>query len=137
MSDEYDEDVERFEKTQQKLSEALAELDRRVAAGGDEAERLRLLTETLHQLDALREFIIRDLGTVVGNLQRVETGLGSVGEYVTHQRDAVNDLSATLAALVDVLIENEVIGSEDLLEKKNELLNSADTIPVDPDEKSN
>jgi hypothetical protein len=79
----------------------------------------------LRILDDLREFIIRDLGTVVNNLQRVENGVNQLSEYVNGQRESLNDISVTLAAVVDMLIHNGALDSDALMEKKNEILASA------------
>jgi hypothetical protein len=125
MADPFDEDVARFEAAQKNLTATLEALERLSPGAGAEAERHRLLLSALRTLDELREFIIRDLGTVVGNLQRVESGLGQLSEFVNGQRESLNDVSVTLAAVVDMLLTAGVLDSDALVEKKGELLATA------------
>jgi hypothetical protein len=107
------------------LSAALEALGRLTPGADNEPERHQLLIDALRILDELREFIIRDLGTVVSNLQRVEGGLSQLSEFVNSQHESMNDVSVTLAAVVDLLLTAGVLDSDALVEKKAELLATA------------
>jgi hypothetical protein len=124
MDREHDDDIARFEDAQTRLHDALSVVDGAV----DAETRIRNLSIALRALDELREFVIRDLGTAVRNLERLEAGVGSLGEFVGAQREAINDLSATLAALVDHLVVGGVVDGDALWSRKNEILSGASIV---------
>jgi ABC-type transporter Mla subunit MlaD len=142
MADEpngFADDVKRYEATQKTLTRALEELQSRSGQPFD-SEHAALLVDALRATAELRDFLIRDLGTAVANLQNLEGGLNSLGDYVNSQRESLNDLSATLAALVHLLLSQSVVSAEDLARKKAELTAAAPapaSVPAKPDPEVN
>ncbi len=137
MADELDEfadDVKRYEQTQEALVTALEGLRARRGQPFD-AAHAALLLDALEATAELREFLIRDLGTTVANLQNLESGITSLGDFVNGKVQTLNDLSATVAALADVLLTKGVVSPDELARAKNQIIAGASA--PDPDTKAN
>lgn len=133
--DEFADDVKRYTQAQEHLVAALDGLQNH-AGEPFGAEHAEMVLDALRATAELREFLIRDLGTTVASLQNLEHGLTSLGEFVNTQRQSFHDLSATVAALVDVLLSQGTVSPEALAEKKTEII-AATSAPPGPDGKVN
>jgi hypothetical protein len=139
MADEFDEfadDVKRYEQAQEELAKTLEELDGRSGQPFD-AEHAALLLDALKSTSELRDFLIRDLGTTVANLQNLENGLTSLGDFVNSKVQSLNDLTATVAALVDVLLTKGAVSPQELTDAKNAIIASATAPAPGPDGPTN
>ncbi|OGR07827.1 MAG: hypothetical protein A2341_07290 [Deltaproteobacteria bacterium RIFOXYB12_FULL_58_9] len=124
MPDHVDDEVAQYSAAERSLGEALESLQE------SKDKNVDTLFTAIKSLDVLRKFMVRDLTTAVGRMQGLEHGLTSLGDYVNNQRESVNDLGATLAALIDVLITTDVVEPEALVAKKTELINDAGMPPA-------